>query len=281
MGDWYQHGIRIDNVPIDDRAVQYGDGVFETIAVRDACPRFWELHVARLSLACDKVGLTMPAPNILLRDLENALARTATNTGFCTAKIVISCGGHERGYRRPANTRVNSRIGIFADSTPDDRAYAAGVPVRMCETIVASQPRLAGIKSLNRLDQVLARREWSDPGIFDGLMCDDDGNLVCGTRTNLFVVRENHIETPKLDRCGVAGIMRRRVIDLLAGNNIRVTETVIGSEEFASFDEVFLSNSQVGVVPVRRCGNHTWAVGEATRSVMALLAYNGVPECRA
>ena len=73
MGDWFQHGIRIDSVPVDDRAFQYGDGVFETIAVRDASPRFWESHVVRLALACDKVGLAMPAPNILLRDLENCV----------------------------------------------------------------------------------------------------------------------------------------------------------------------------------------------------------------
>lgn len=280
MGDWYQHGIRIGSVPIDDRAAQYGDGVFETIAIRDAGPRFWGLHLERLAHACDNVGLPMPAPNILLRDLENALARTTVNTGHCTAKLVLSCGGHERGYRRPEGVSVNSRIGIFSDAPLDDAAYAAGVIVQVCDTIAACQPQLAGVKSLNRLDQVLARSEWSDPAVFDGLMCDDDGHLVCGTRTNLFVVRENRIETPRLDRCGVAGIMRRRIIDLLANNNIHVAELAIGAEEFASFDEVFLSNSQIGVVPVRRCDNHTWAVGEATRSVMALLAYNGVPECR-
>lgn len=280
MGDWYQHGIRIDSVPVDDRAAQYGDGVFETIAVRDASPRFWNLHVTRLTLACDKLGLTMPAPNILLRDLENALARTTVNTGFCTAKLIISCGGTDRGYRRPAHTLVNSRIGIFADTPLAEETYSTGVPVHLCDTIVACQPHLAGVKSLNRLDQVLARSEWSDPDVFDGLMCDDDGNLTCGTRTNLFVVRENHIETPRLDRCGVAGIMRQCIMDLLGDNNIHVAEIAIGCEEIASFDEVFLSNSQIGVVPVRRCGDHTWVVGEATRSVMALLSYNGVPECR-
>lgn len=280
MGDWYQHGIQIDSVPVDDRALQYGDGVFETIAVRDARPRFWELHLARLTLACEKAGLTMPAPNILLRDLENALARTTVNTGYCTAKLIISCGGYERGYHRPEHVRVISRVGIFADSPPDEETYTEGVQVCLCATIAACQPQLAGVKSLNRFDQVLARNEWSDPAIFDGLMCDDDGNLVCGTRSNLFVVRENHIETPRLDRCGVKGIMRQRISDLLAGNNIPVSEMAIGREEFASFDEVFLSNSQIGVVPVRRCGDHTWAVGEATRSVMALLTYNGVPECR-
>lgn len=280
MGDWYQHGIRIGNVPVDDRATQYGDGVFETIAVRDAEPRFWDLHVARLALDCEKIGLAMPPPSILLRDLENALARTTIHTGFCAAKIVISCGGDERGYRRAENLPANSRIGIFADEPLSEDDYASGVCVHLCETIVASQPKLAGVKSLNRLDQVLARLEWSEAGIFDGLMCDDDGNLICATRANLFVVRENVIETPRLDRCGVAGIMRKCIINLLGENNIDVMEMAIGSDEFASFDEIFLSNSQFGVVPVRRCGDHTWAVGEATRSVMALLSYNDVPECR-
>ena len=279
-GDWYQHGIRIDSIPVDDRAVQYGDGVFETIAVRDASPRCWSLHMTRLQLACDRLGLTMPVRNILRRDLDNALARTAVNTAFCAAKLVISAGGTERGYHRPKHVRSISRIGIFPATTLHDDAYRLGVVTRRCQTILASQPRLAGIKSLNRLDQVIARNEWSAPNIFDGLMCDDDENLICGTRTNLFVVREDHIETPSLHRCGVSGIMRQRIIELLAKSNIAVTEMAIGSEEFGSFDEVFLSNSQIGVVPVRQCDEHNWSPGEATRSVMALLAYNGVPECR-
>ena len=280
MNDWYRHGIRIDSVPVDDRALQYSDGVFETIAVRDGSPRFWELHVSRLTRACEAVGLAMPAPNILLRDLENALARTSVNTGFCTAKIVVSCGGHERGYRRPPGVLCQVRIGIFPDAPLTGAWYTGGVKVRLCSTLAACQPQLAGVKSLNRLEQVLARAEWSDPGVFEGLMCDDDGNLVCGTRTNFYVVRENRIETPKLDRCGVAGIMRRRIMDLLGANDVHVAELAIGTEEFASFDEVFLSNSQIGVVPVRQCGKHRWTVGEATRTVMAMLTYNGVPECR-
>ena len=59
MGDWYQHGIRIEAIPVDDRAFQYGDGVFETVAVRDASPRFWDLHMQRLASACAR--LRVPA----------------------------------------------------------------------------------------------------------------------------------------------------------------------------------------------------------------------------
>lgn len=280
MGDWYKHGAKIDSVAVDDRALQYGDGVFETIAVRDGRPRFWDLHVKRLGKGCNRLGLAMPAVNILRRDLDRALAKTTANTTFCTAKLIISAGGDQRGYQRPPSEHPNSYIGIFPARPLPAGFYRTGVAAYPCKTAISTQAALAGIKSLNRLDQVLARSEWDTDEYFEGLMCDSDKNLVCGTMTNLFFVRNNKIETPSLSRSGVAGVMRQRIIALLAENNIGCTEVFIQASALDGVDEMFVSNSQIGVLPIRRFGSHRWPAGEATQSVMALLAYNLVPECR-
>lgn len=280
MGDWYKHGVNIDSIAVDDRALQYGDGVFETLAVRDSHPRFWDSHIRRLGDACSRLGLSMPAVNILRRDLDRALAKTTVNTTFCTAKLIISAGGNQRGYRRPSSEHANSLIGVFPSQPLPEEFYRNGVAAFPCKTAISTQSALAGIKSLNRLDQVLGRVEWDTDEFFEGLMCDADTNLVCGTMTNLFFVRNNKIETPSLNRSGVAGVMRHRIIALLAENNIDCTEVFMPMSALEDVDEMFISNTQIGVLPVREFGDHRWPAGEATQSVMALLAYNQVPECR-
>lgn len=280
MSDWFRHGRPVESIPIDDRAVQYGDGVFETIAIRDAEPRLWEHHMRRLRRGCERLAIAMPAENILRRDLERALARTTTNTVFCLAKLLVTAGSGQRGYRRTPPGNTNTLIGIFPSRPLRRAAYQNGVVTMLTMTRISTQPRLAGIKTLNRLDQVLARAEWNSDDILDGLMCDSEDRLICGTRTNVFLVRNNKISTPSLERCGVAGIMRAHIIERLADNDVSCLEADIPSSDLDEIDEVFLSNSQIGVVPVQRCGDRQWPVGECTQSVMALLGYQHVPECR-
>ncbi|MDJ0910559.1 MAG: aminodeoxychorismate lyase [Woeseiaceae bacterium] len=279
MNEWFEHGSRVDSIPVDDRGLQYGDGLFETIAIRDARPRFWSAHVDRLTSGAERLGLTLPVANILQRDLERALALTTINTGFCTAKIVITAGVGPRGYRREAGRPTRTLVGVFDGAELPRDHYAEGVETVLCETPMSDQPLLAGLKTLNRLDQVLASREWESGDAFDGLMCDSAERLVCGTRTNLFLIRDNQIMTPALDRCGVAGIMRRQILDGLSGNQIECAVTDIPAAALDDADEVFVCNSQIGVLPVRRCGTRSWPVGEGTQSIMAMMAYNDVPEC--
>lgn len=280
MSEWFRHGRRVASISLDDRAVQYGDGVFETVAIRDARPRMLERHIQRLRRGCERLGIEMPAPSILQRDLDLALAQTTLNTAYCAAKIIISAGSGPRGYRRPENSGGDGYIGLFAAQPLERAAYEHGVHTTLTTTRIAIAPQLAGLKTLNRLDQVLARREWDTDEIFDGIMRDTDDRIICGTMTNVFIVRNNAIATPALEQCGVAGIMRSLIIDRLADNNLRCDVTDVAFDDFAGADEVFLCNSQIGAVPVRRCDAQRWDIGETTRSVMALLSDSGVPECR-
>ncbi len=279
MSTWYRKGQPCSAVPIDDRALHYGDGVFETIAIRNGEARLWSMHVDRLQAGCARLGIAVPAADELQQELAQALLATDIDSSYALVKIIVSAGSAGRGYRRPDKTRTELFTGVFESVHPADNLVREGVVTRLCETIVAAQPALAGIKSLNRLEQVLARNEWQDPGVFEGLMCDADGQLICGTMSNVFVVHDNSICTPSLDRCGVAGVMRRHVIAILSANGKAVRERVLAWDKFMSADEVFLTNSQFGVVPVRACDDREWPVGPVTGRVLGLLAASGIEEC--
>jgi 4-amino-4-deoxychorismate lyase len=279
MSSWYRQGQLCSAIPIDDRALHYGDGVFETIAIRKGEARLWSLHVDRLQAGCERLGIAVPGADELRQELAQALHATDIDTRYALAKIIVSAGSAGRGYRRPDKITAELFTGIFEAVRPGDAHIRDGVATRRCETIVAAQPALAGIKSLNRLEQVLARNEWQDPAVFEGLMCDTDGQLICGTMSNVFLIHDKKVSTPILDRCGVAGVMRRHVIEVLSASGMRVRECVLGWDKLVSADEVFLTNSQFGVVPVRACDAQEWAVGPVTGRVLGLLAASGIEEC--
>ncbi len=279
MSSWYRQGQLISAVPIDARAFHYGDGVFETIAIRNSKARLWSLHVDRLQAGCEQLGIAVPGADELQQELSQALRATDVDTRYALAKIIVSAGSAGRGYRRPDKIRAELFTGVFEGVRPGDAHIRDGVVTRRCETIVAAQPALAGIKSLNRLEQVLARNEWQDSAVFEGLMCDTDGRLICGTMSNVFLIHDETVSTPVLDRCGVAGVMRRHVIEVLSASGMRVRECALAWDKLISADEVFLTNSQFGVVPVRACDAQEWPPGPVTRKVLTLLAASGIEEC--
>ena len=279
MSKWFVGGKPADSVPADDRGFQYGDGLFETVAIRGGQPRFWDLHYERLHIGCERLGLAIPAERGLYTELHSALAESDIDTDNAAAKIIVTAGTGPRGYRRPAELRPAIRIGLFESALPGAHAYRKGVAVLLCQTRLAIQPQLAGIKSLNRLEQVLARREWRDPSIMEGLMLDTDDRLICGTMSNVFICSKDSIATPALSRCGVAGVMRRHVIATLAGQGVDCVVRDIALEELYAADEVFLTNSQFGVLPVRQVNGKDTIVGAVTRNVLQLAAAGGVTEC--
>jgi 4-amino-4-deoxychorismate lyase len=279
MSHWYSRGKRSDTVPAADRGAQYGDGLFETIAIRDGTPRFWQLHVERLELGCDRLGLAMPREDMLRTEIDAALAHGEVDSHRAVAKVVISAGVGSRGYRRHECGPPSVRIGLFASPALAPDYYEDGVAVRMCRTRLAQQPCLAGIKSLNRLEQVLARNEWDDPAVFEGLMLDTDDRLICGTMSNVFICSGNSVITPPITRCGVSGVMRRQVLAELTTHDQHFEVRDIEVAELLQADEVFVSNSQFGVLPVRGVDSTEYSVGPVTQKVMKLLARAGVAEC--
>lgn len=241
-----------DSVPAGDRGLAYGDGVFRTLRVRDGEPLFWARHYARLRRDAESLGLTVPPVN-LIRDDIAVLARDCAAGSI---KIIITRGDGQRGYA-PDPDAVSRRL-VSLHSLPPLPAPGT-VHLRYCTITMADQPRLAGIKHLNRLENVLARAEWRDADTFEGLMCDADGHVIEGTRCNLFLVEEGQLVTPRLDRCGVAGITRDWVMEqcVIDGPGPAAEERVTRTR-LQSAEAVFLTNSLLGIVPVDRLGDTAW-----------------------
>ncbi len=274
MSEWHRVSDGLRGVDPDDRGFQYGDGVFETVAVRDGKPRLWPYHGRRLQKACARLGFE-PPPR-LEPSIDMALERTREDQGHCIVKVIVTAGVGRRGYARAMPSRTEIFVGVFPAAPMNRPAYLKGVATTLCETRLAVGSPLAGIKTLNRLEQVLARSECAPTGAYEGFTLDAEGRLICGTMSNVFLVRNNTLVTPALHRCGVEGIMRQLVME--TRGDVEVCDLTL--DDLAAASEVFITNSQIGAVPVHRCDEYRWKVGRVTRDVMRRLADAGVSECR-
>ncbi len=265
------NGTPAQTIPADDRGLAYGDGVFRTLRCVNGNPLHWARHYAKLAHDCERLGIVCHSEALLLAE-----TRVAAN-GFAdgVVKITVTRGSGKRGYAPPEHP-VLTRI-VTAGSFTPSRAAAGegggggGIQVRLCALRLAHQPALAGIKHLNRLENVLARGEWRDPGIREGLLLDCDGNAIGGTMSSLFIVENGALLTPDLSRCGVAGVTRERVID--AAKTLRLTCRVehIPLQRVLDADEFFFVNSLIGLWPVTRLNLRVWATGRLSEVLRAAL----------
>lgn len=253
-------GAACDQVPADDRGLAYGDGLFETLWVEAGRPRLWPLHLARLGEGCRRLAIPLPQEAVLLDDIRGCSAGFAR----ATVRLSLTRGSGPRGYAPPAVVRPRRLVSAAPASqlqAVDGRMQ--GLRLHRCETRWAIQPRLAGIKHLNRLEQVLARAEWTDPQIGEGLMLDMEGRVVSATAANLFACIDGRWVTPDLSRCGVAGVARRWLLDRF--RDIEVAE--LWPRDLVRASELCLSSSLRGVVPVAALAGHGWAPGPRTRAL--------------
>jgi len=260
-------------LPISDRGLQYGDGLFETIALREGKCEFWDRHLARLREGCARLQLGEPNPDELARETELLINGQRAYEGVeqGIVKIIITRGSGGRGYHVP-ETLEPTRIVAFHPwpKIPDGHA-ADGIKVRRCDLQLGRQPALAGIKHLNRLENVLARGEWNNPEITEGLLCDQDGNVIEGTMSNLFIERDGVLLTPDLSRCGVAGIIRAVVMEEAQSQGMAVEVADIPYEDVITANALFLTNSVMGIWPLRELGGAAFVISPTTRMLMERL----------
>lgn len=237
-----------------DRAAQYGDGVFRTLRLAYGQPRWLDEQLAKLAADAARLGIAAPAEVLWRSDLEQLAGRLSTGV----LKLLLTRGPGARGYR-PPDAAKPTRIMMYEPTPPmSDLWPEAGLHVRLCELRLSEQPRLAGVKHLNRLENVLARAEWDDPDIHEGLLRDAAGRVVSGVMSNLFLWGEGRLRTPRLDRCGVAGVTRARLMRRAAETGIVVEEGDFGLDDVLAAEEVMLCNSVIGLRPVARLGRHIW-----------------------
>ena len=229
-----------------DRGLQYGDGLFETIAVRQGRPRFLERHLERLVRGARRLALALPDLDVLRSEIADSCP-----DGRGVIKVIVTRGIGERGYRPPVDAKP-TRI-VMSGPWPDwpAAAWTDGVRVAWCGTRIGRNPALAGIKHLNRLEQVLARAEWDDAEMDEGLMQDDRGYAICATQANVFARVDGRWVTPLLDQCGVAGVMRSVFQAWTAEQGMPVIERDLPVPELARATALALTNALIGAWPVR------------------------------
>ena len=266
------NGSLNQNISVLDRGLSYGDGLFETIRIDKGQPQLLEAHLERLSKGLER--LQFP-PNSMQR-LETYLAQMAFE-GDQTLKITLTRGLGERGYRVPDHADVTV---IFMLSSRDESLFQIenGVAIRLCDYQLPLNPFLAGIKHLNRLDQIMARNEWQGDLYADGILCDTDGFLAEGTMSNLFWVdASGEVFTPSLDKCGVRGVMRDHLIQLLRREGMSVTEGRYLPEVLFQANEIFICNSLIEVWPVSCVEEQAFSIGPVSQKLQQLLAEEKCP----
>ncbi|MEB0047653.1 MULTISPECIES: aminodeoxychorismate lyase [unclassified Pseudomonas] len=264
MDSWVD-GQPADALSLKDRGLAYGDGLFETIAVRDGSPVLLERHLQRLALGCKRLAI-----NVDWVALGAELQAYAQNMGAGVLKLIVTRGDSLRGYAPdPSAAARRIFIGNPPALYPPDNAEQ-GVRLFPCATRLSHQPLLAGLKHLNRLEQVIARSEWRDCDHAEGLMLDQAGRVIEGVYSNLFLVRNGVLTTADLKRCGVAGVMRAELLFQAESSGITTQITDITLEQLQWADEVFVCNSVYGVWPVRAYAALSWPVGPLTRKLQVI-----------
>ncbi|MEW5755921.1 MAG: aminodeoxychorismate lyase [Pseudomonadota bacterium] len=263
------NGIPATQISAQDRGLHYGDGLFETLRVTDGQPEWWSRHMTRLTHGCARLAIPLP-------DLDRLHHEALELTHDCARgvlKIILTRGSGGRGYRLPDTITPTRILSLHPYPTYPAAYWAEGVCVRLCDLRLARQPALAGIKHLNRLEQILARNEWQDETITEGLLRDAEDNFIEATMSNLFLVRDGVLTTPDLSGCGVRGIMRDLVLEQAEAHGIPTMITPVQSPHLMAADEVFLTNSIIGLWPVKQIISlKSYAVGPITRRLSACIA---------
>lgn len=258
------NGQASETLSVNDRGLHYGDGVFETLAVQNGIPLCWDRHYQRLARGCKQLQINCPLPDLLLAEIKLLVC----NEPLLVLKIIITRGEGGRGYRLPEpETSVTRIVGVFPWPAYPEKNYTKGVDLKICKTRLGKNPSLAGIKHLNRLEQVLARGEWDNPGIAEGLMLDTDDNIIEGTMSNIFILNDNELITPDLTCCGIAGVVRECILGLAPDIGFKTRIDKISESGLYSAREIFLCNSVIGLWPVTGIEGHKFTPGHGTEKI--------------
>jgi len=255
-----------------DRGFAYGDGVFRTLVMRDGLPENWPQHYQKLVADCAAINIVCPSAELLMSDLQQLfLPDGLPEDQLVVAKIVVTRGEGNRGYTPPPITapmRVVTKSPM--PQYPDER-FVKGVHLHVCEIRLALQTKLAGVKHLNRLENVLARMEWNNPSIADGLMLDSEGNVIECTAANIFARFGDTLMTPSLHQCGVAGITRQHIIDIAHTIPLKITIETFDLKKLFAADEVIICNSLYGAWQVKTIQEKTWPKGKLAANIREAL----------
>lgn len=255
------NGQTSESLSVHDRGLHYGDGLFETLAVQDGTPLCWDKHYQRLARGCERLQLDCPPPDLLFGEGRQLVG----NSPLVVLKVIITRGEGGRGYRFPeTGTPVTRILGVFPWPDHPQTNRTKGVTLRMCRTRLGKNPVMAGMKHLNRLEQVLARSEWDNPDVAEGIMQDTDDNIIEGTMSNIFIINGNKLLTPDLTHCGIAGVVRECILALAPDIGFKTKIKNVSEADLYTAGEIFVCNSVIGLWPVSAIEGHKFTPGPGT-----------------
>lgn len=259
----FVNGVPSTSLALADRGLHYGHGLFETARLAAGHLPLWAYHLRRLAADAPRLGIPFAA-DVLEAQLSQCLAVVPADG---VLKIMVTAGTGPRGYRTPEAGAATHVIQYF----PPLAAPAAAI-LQPCAYTLPDNPRLAGIKHLNRLDQVLAAQELAAG--HDGLLLNARGEVIETLSGNVFVRYRGQWLTPATTQAGVAGVMRAYLCaQVLPSLGIAVATTSVTLAQLAAADELFICNAVAGVRPVAAVkGVGHWPEGADTTAIRALLA---------
>lgn len=260
-----------------DRGLQYGDGVFETIAVNNGKLLCWNEHIERLNSGCERLNIPIQNSETLKNEALSLINPLIHSDKKSIVKLIITRGQGGRGYAIPEQVEPSRIVSLypFPEYTKDN---SNGISVRICNYRYAHNETLAGIKHMNRLEQVMARSEWNNTDIAEGIVLDNESNVIEGTMSNLFCVINDVLLTPKLNLCGVEGVIRNKILELAPTSGINTEVKTISLDELKNADEIFVCNSVIGLWPVIKLEDQTFSIGKLSAQIkQALLETNSIP----
>ena len=241
------NGAKQSKISIFNRNAQFGDGLFETCVVENKKILFWVNHFARLNRGCEQLKISKVDESVWLSDVKKALSLCSYD--HCVVKLILSRGESLRGYGFKDDIKpVRAVIVSELQKTTPNNSFC----LEYCQSGYDSNPKLAGIKHCNRLEEVLARAGLKSD---EGIMLDENHNVISVTQGNIYAILGNKLITPKLDKCGVEGTRRAVILDLTKHLDIKVKVEVLSVEKLGQADEVFISNSIIGIQSISQIGD--------------------------
>ena len=267
------NGARQETISAFDRGLAYGDGLFATMRCTKEGVLFVDTHMARLTQSAKRLGIQWQ-PSIELKQLIASIVQQehkSFNGDFCL-KLLLSRGVGGRGYQPPEKAAITEVISLHPIPSHYRQWQSTGIALQTSTMRLALQTRLAGMKHLNRLEQVLIKAQRLGEGFDDWLVLDTQGTIIESSMANLFLIKNRQVVTPSLHLSGVAGVMREQLIYWFIDAGFNVDIRPVAQIELCEFEHALLSNSLFGVVGVNRIDQLVFSPSELTQKIIRTLS---------
>ena len=252
------NGKKSNKIAATDRGLAYGDGLFSTIKVESGQLCLWAFHLQRLQLGAKRLFFPDIDWCVLTNEVE-LLAASLADKSNAVIKVIITRGSGGRGYSIQG---CSEPLRILSDHDYPHfyrQWQSEGIDVIQCQQTLSINPQLAGLKTLNRLEQVLIKCELERHHALEGIVCDTDGNVIEACTANVFLYLNKQWVTPQLDGCGVKGVKRRQVMESALKANISMIEKQVSIDDLFNADAVFVTNALMGIVPIKKFQAHHYS----------------------